>query len=75
MHLQFAGATGTETVLAEGSIEDGHFIMLNRAGGRDVGVIAVNWPARFGRHRRQLAQGVMAPEAMTPAAQAPDPVA
>jgi 3-phenylpropionate/trans-cinnamate dioxygenase ferredoxin reductase subunit len=55
MHLQFAGTRGTETVLAEGSPEDRQFIMLNRADGRDVGVIAVNWPARFGRHRRGLA--------------------
>jgi len=75
MHLQFAGATGTETVLAEGSIEDGQFVMLNRADGRDVGVIAVNWPARFGRHRRRLAQDAVAPEAMIQAAQAGDPVA
>jgi NADPH-dependent 2,4-dienoyl-CoA reductase/sulfur reductase-like enzyme len=72
MHLQFAGASGTETVLAEGAIEDGQFIMLNRAGGRDVGVVAVNWPARFGRHRRRLAQDTITHDAMTQAAQTRD---
>jgi hypothetical protein len=65
MHLQFAGASGTETVLAEGAVEDGQFIMLNRVGGRDVGVVAVNWPARFGRHRRRLAQDAIAHDAVT----------
>jgi NADPH-dependent 2,4-dienoyl-CoA reductase/sulfur reductase-like enzyme len=72
MHLQVAGASGTETVLAEGAIEDGQFVMLNRAGGRDVGVVAVNWPARFGRHRRRLAQDAITFDAMTQAAETRD---
>ena len=59
MHLQVAGTGGTETVLAEGAVEDGRFVMLNRDSGRDVGVIAVNWPARFGGHRRRLVSDVM----------------
>jgi 3-phenylpropionate/trans-cinnamate dioxygenase ferredoxin reductase component len=54
MHLQAAGITGTETVLVEGSMADRKFVMISRDHGRDVGVIAVNWPARFQRYRRQL---------------------
>jgi 3-phenylpropionate/trans-cinnamate dioxygenase ferredoxin reductase component len=56
MHLQFAGVAGTESFLAEGSLEDRQFIMLHRADGQDVGVIGVNWPSRFGKHRRRLAE-------------------
>jgi NADPH-dependent 2,4-dienoyl-CoA reductase/sulfur reductase-like enzyme len=54
MHLQFAGIPGTESALAEGSLADRQFIMLHRAEGRDVGVVGVNWPSRFGKYRRRL---------------------
>jgi 3-phenylpropionate/trans-cinnamate dioxygenase ferredoxin reductase subunit len=55
MHLQFAGVTGADSILAEGSMEDRQFVILHRTDGQDVGVVGVNWPSRFGKHRRRLA--------------------
>ncbi len=54
MHLQMAGIQGPEAVVVEGSSADRKFVMMIRDGGRDVGVLCVNWPARFQRYRRQL---------------------
>ncbi len=56
MHLQFAGVPGTESILAEGSLEDRQFVMLQRTEGQDVGVVGANWPSRFGKYRRRLAE-------------------
>jgi 3-phenylpropionate/trans-cinnamate dioxygenase ferredoxin reductase component len=56
MHLQVAGVTGSDEVIAEGSLAERKFIMISRESGRDVGVLGVNWPARFQRYRRQLTE-------------------
>jgi NADPH-dependent 2,4-dienoyl-CoA reductase/sulfur reductase-like enzyme len=56
LHVQFAGLPGEEWGVVDGSVEDDRFAMVCRAGGADVGVIAVNWPAQFQRRRRALQQ-------------------
>ena len=54
IHLQVAGIAGTDDVIAEGSLAEKKFIVISKQSGRDVGVLGVNWPARFQRYRRQL---------------------
>jgi 3-phenylpropionate/trans-cinnamate dioxygenase ferredoxin reductase component len=56
MHLQVAGVRGSYEVIAEGSLAERKFIMISRESGRDVGVLGVNWPAKFQRYRRQLTE-------------------
>jgi NADPH-dependent 2,4-dienoyl-CoA reductase/sulfur reductase-like enzyme len=46
--FQFVGtsAPGDAVDIAEGAIEDGKFVAAYRRGGRTVGALCVNWPAR-----------------------------
>lgn len=53
--LQFAGIRGVHETVVEGSLADHKFVTVQRdEQGREVGVLAINWPAGFQRHRRLL---------------------
>lgn len=49
--LQFVGSLGDETVLEEGAVDDGRFVVSYHAEGRLTGALCVNWPARVPRWR------------------------
>jgi NADPH-dependent 2,4-dienoyl-CoA reductase/sulfur reductase-like enzyme len=58
LHVQFAGTAGDDWELVDGSVDDQRFAMVSRSAGMDVGVVTVNWPARFQRSRRALLQSL-----------------
>jgi 3-phenylpropionate/trans-cinnamate dioxygenase ferredoxin reductase subunit len=54
--VQFAGVARGAPVIEEGDPETGRFVACYRAAGRLAGVLCVNWPARFSRYRRAVAE-------------------
>jgi 3-phenylpropionate/trans-cinnamate dioxygenase ferredoxin reductase component len=55
MHMQVAGIRGRDTTVVEGAVADRKFVSITTDDeDRAVGVLAVNWPAGFHRHRRGL---------------------
>ena len=52
--LQFVGAIGGEVTVEEGTVASGEFVAAHRQGGRLVGALCVNRPARVARWRTQI---------------------
>jgi 3-phenylpropionate/trans-cinnamate dioxygenase ferredoxin reductase subunit len=52
--LQFIGTLGEDTVLEEGSPEDGKFVVTYHSEGRLVGMLSVNWPSMVPRWRPKI---------------------
>jgi NADPH-dependent 2,4-dienoyl-CoA reductase/sulfur reductase-like enzyme len=73
--LQLAGRVRHDDDLAivAGSVEERRFCALYGRGGRVVGALAMNMPAKVIRYRRQIAEGLGWDEALAAAAPAPDP--
>jgi 3-phenylpropionate/trans-cinnamate dioxygenase ferredoxin reductase subunit len=55
--LQYVGVVGDYLGVREGSIDEGRFVAAFGTGGRLVGALCVNWPARMVRYRRAIAAG------------------